>query len=123
MRAHRIRSTGRSCPRCVRRFPQLAIANRQSPITTGRRRIGHCGLATNQFGEAERELERDGHLVRAVDDEFEAEAAPRKPEVSLFELINAVSTILKRFNDRGDIREIAADPPPVIASTHGLPAA
>lgn len=34
----------------------------------------------------------------------------RREQVSVFELIQAVSAILKRFNDRDDIREIQADP-------------
>lgn len=34
----------------------------------------------------------------------------RRDQVSVFELIQAVSTILKRFNDRDDVREIQADP-------------
>jgi segregation and condensation protein A len=39
------------------------------------------------------------------------EAEPqRRDQVSVFELIQAVSTILKRFNDRDDVREIQADP-------------
>lgn len=43
--------------------------------------------------------------------EFEAEAAaPKRGEVSIFELVNAVSQILKRFHDRADVREIDADP-------------
>ncbi|MFM7803178.1 MAG: segregation and condensation protein A, partial [Verrucomicrobiota bacterium] len=36
--------------------------------------------------------------------------APRREPVSIFDLIQAVSTILKRFNERDDIREIQADP-------------
>jgi len=36
--------------------------------------------------------------------------APRRAPVSVFDLIEAVSTILKRFNERGDYREIQADP-------------
>jgi segregation and condensation protein A len=42
--------------------------------------------------------------------EFEAAAAPAKPEVSIFDLINAVNTVLKRFEKReGETREIYED--------------
>src|SRR6266404_1195960 len=40
--------------------------------------------------------------------EFEAEAPPR-PEVSIFDLVNAVNSILKRFNRREDLRDIFED--------------
>lgn len=42
--------------------------------------------------------------------EFVSEANPRRSEVSLFDLIGAVSSILKRYNTRGAIDEISADP-------------
>ncbi len=42
--------------------------------------------------------------------EFTEEAAPKRGEVSMFDLIGAVSQILKRFQARDDIREINADP-------------
>jgi segregation and condensation protein A len=42
--------------------------------------------------------------------EFTEEATPRRGEVSMFDLIGAVSQILKRFQARDDIREINADP-------------
>jgi len=39
------------------------------------------------------------------------EAGPRRREpVSVFDLIQAVSVLLKRFNERDDVREIQADP-------------
>src|SRR3989475_1875929 len=40
--------------------------------------------------------------------EFEAAAAPRA-EVSIFDLVNAVSSVLKRFNQREDLRDIFED--------------
>jgi segregation and condensation protein A len=36
--------------------------------------------------------------------------APRRAPVSVFDLIEAVNTILKRFGERGEYREIQADP-------------
>jgi len=42
--------------------------------------------------------------------EFTEDAAPRRSEVSMFDLVGAVSQILKRFQSRDDIREINADP-------------
>ena len=42
--------------------------------------------------------------------EFVAEADPARGAVSVFDLIGAVSVILKRFQARDDIREIDADP-------------
>jgi segregation and condensation protein A len=41
--------------------------------------------------------------------EFEPEAAPARPEVSIFDLVNAVNTVLKRFNKREDTRDIFED--------------
>jgi segregation and condensation protein A len=42
--------------------------------------------------------------------EFEAAETPAKPEVSIFDLLNAVNTVLKRFEKReGAIREIYQD--------------
>jgi segregation and condensation protein A len=40
--------------------------------------------------------------------EFEAEVQPR-PEVSIFDLVNAVNSILKRFTQREDLRDIFED--------------
>ena len=42
--------------------------------------------------------------------DFAEEAAPKRGEVSMFDLVGAVSQILKRFQARDDIREITADP-------------
>jgi segregation and condensation protein A len=43
--------------------------------------------------------------------EFAARESNLKPrDVSIFELVNAVSQILKRFGDRAEVREINADP-------------
>jgi segregation and condensation protein A len=41
--------------------------------------------------------------------EFEPEAAPARPEVSIFDLVNAVNVVLKRFNKREDLRDIFED--------------
>jgi segregation and condensation protein A len=41
--------------------------------------------------------------------EFEREAAPGKAEASLFDLINAVNGVLKRFATKEDLREIFED--------------
>jgi segregation and condensation protein A len=41
--------------------------------------------------------------------EFEAEPGVAKPNVSLFDLINAVSSVLKRFDQRDEPREIFED--------------
>ncbi len=40
--------------------------------------------------------------------EFAAEATPR-PDVSIFDLVNAVNSVLKRFNKREDLRDIFED--------------
>jgi len=40
--------------------------------------------------------------------EFEA-AAPARPEVSIFDLVNAVNSVLKRFTKREDLRDIFED--------------
>jgi segregation and condensation protein A len=40
--------------------------------------------------------------------EFEAEA-PARPEASIFDLVNAVNTVLKRFGQREDLRDIFED--------------
>jgi segregation and condensation protein A len=57
--------------------------------------------------------ERQEHVFPRVPGkvEFEPEAAtPKKPEVSIFDLLNAVNTVLKRFEQReGAIREIYQD--------------
>jgi len=41
--------------------------------------------------------------------EFERDAAPGKAEASIFDLVNAVTTILKRFATKEDLREIFED--------------
>lgn len=41
--------------------------------------------------------------------EFAPESSPGKPEVSIFDLVNAVSSILKRFASREDARDVFAD--------------
>jgi segregation and condensation protein A len=41
--------------------------------------------------------------------EFESAAPPPKPDVSLFDLLNAVNGVLKRLDQRGDAREIFED--------------
>ncbi len=41
--------------------------------------------------------------------EFERETAPPKPDVSIFDLVNAVNVVLKRFNKREDLRDIFED--------------
>jgi segregation and condensation protein A len=40
--------------------------------------------------------------------EFE-EASPARPDVSIFDLVNAVNSVLKRFNKREDLRDIFED--------------
>jgi segregation and condensation protein A len=57
-------------------------------------------------GEMENIYERrPGKLEFTVED-----LGPKPGEVSIFELVNAVSQILKRFGARDDVREINADP-------------
>jgi segregation and condensation protein A len=41
--------------------------------------------------------------------EFESTAPPPKPDVSIFDLLNAVNTVLKRFEKRDDERDIFED--------------
>ncbi len=41
--------------------------------------------------------------------EFAPEAPPPRPEVSLFDLLNAVNGVLKRFSQREDLRDIFED--------------
>jgi len=41
--------------------------------------------------------------------EFDREQAVDKPEASIFDLVNAVSNILKRFSEKEDLREIFED--------------
>jgi len=56
--------------------------------------------------------ERQEHIFPRVPGklEFEAPATPTRPEVSIFDLLNAVNTVLKRFEKReGATREIYED--------------
>ena len=41
--------------------------------------------------------------------EFQSDEPPPRPDVSLFDLLNAVNSVLKRFGQRGDAREIFED--------------
>jgi segregation and condensation protein A len=41
--------------------------------------------------------------------EFDTDAAPTRPEASIFDLVNAVNVVLKRFAKREDLREIFED--------------
>jgi segregation and condensation protein A len=41
--------------------------------------------------------------------EFESTAPPPKPDVSIFDLLNAVNTVLRRFEKRDDARDIFED--------------
>jgi segregation and condensation protein A len=40
---------------------------------------------------------------------FESPAAPPRPDVSIFDLVNAVNSVLQRFNKREDLRDIFED--------------
>ena len=41
--------------------------------------------------------------------EFEPDAPPRRPDVSIFDLLNAVNVVLKRLSQREDLRDIYED--------------
>src|SRR5258708_36274894 len=41
--------------------------------------------------------------------EFERDAAPPRPDVCIFDLVNAVNAVLKRFTKRDDLRDIFED--------------
>jgi segregation and condensation protein A len=57
-----------------------------------------------------REAEQENTFARRPQKlEFESEAPALKPEVSLFDLIGAVSQVLKRFSARDDARDIFQD--------------
>lgn len=60
----------------------------------------------------EREFEQENIYARIPGKpEFALDAPLHKPQVSIFELINAVSTILKRYSDaKGSNREVFEDP-------------
>jgi segregation and condensation protein A len=55
--------------------------------------------------------ERQGDVFARVPGkiEFEREAAPQRPDVSIFDLLNAVNSVLARFQKRDDPREIYED--------------
>jgi segregation and condensation protein A len=56
------------------------------------------------------ELQQENVYPRlAAKPEFETEPATLKPTVSVFDLLNAVNSILKRFNQRQDARDIFED--------------
>jgi segregation and condensation protein A len=53
------------------------------------------------------EVTRENTFPRLpIKPEFEAERAAVKPEVSIFDLLNAVNTVLQRFTKRDDLRDI-----------------
>ncbi len=59
----------------------------------------------------EREEAMDGvYARRPTRPELSTPEAPARGVASVFDLVSAVSTILKRFHERTDIREIVADP-------------
>ncbi|MBI4325346.1 MAG: segregation/condensation protein A [Chloroflexi bacterium] len=61
-------------------------------------------------GLQEREAQQEKTYPRSpAKPEFVAAPPPPKPEVSLFDLINAVSTILKRFGAREEARDVYED--------------
>lgn len=49
------------------------------------------------------------HIFPRVPGKLEFQSAPTRPDVSVFDLINAVSTILKRFQNRNETRDIFED--------------
>jgi len=56
------------------------------------------------------EVARENTFPRLpIKPEFEAERAAVKPEVSIFDLLNAVNTVLQRFTKRDDLRDIFED--------------
>ena len=56
------------------------------------------------------EVARENTFPRLpIKPEFEAERAAVKPEVSIFDLLNAVNTVLQRFTKRDDPRDIFDD--------------
>jgi segregation and condensation protein A len=58
----------------------------------------------------QREIEQENIFARRPGKlDFAAEAPQRKPEVSIFDLVNAVNSILKRVNQREDLRDIFED--------------
>ena len=59
---------------------------------------------------AARVAEHDDEPGRCLHLEFVEEYTPRRGEVSIFELVGAVSQILKRFQTRPGMHEVHADP-------------
>ncbi len=58
----------------------------------------------------QREIEQENIFARRPGKlQFEGDAPQRKPEVSIFDLLNAVNSILKRVNQRDDLRDIFED--------------
>ncbi len=58
----------------------------------------------------QREIEQENVFARRPGKlEFNLEEQPRKADVSIFDLLNAVNAILKRVNQREDLREIFED--------------
>jgi segregation and condensation protein A len=56
------------------------------------------------------EVTRENTFPRMpIKPEFEEERAAVKPEVSIFDLLNAVNTVLQRFTKRDDLRDIFED--------------
>jgi segregation and condensation protein A len=72
-------------------------------------------VAYKKFKDAAAQLQRLEAIQEGVfprlppKPEFESETPPPRPEVSIFDLLNAVNGILKRFSAREDLREIFDD--------------
>jgi segregation and condensation protein A len=68
-----------------------------------------------KFKDAAARLQEREHLQEQIyaripgRPDFAVETSPARPEVSIFELVNAVSTILKRFGDRQLSRDLFED--------------
>lgn len=60
--------------------------------------------------QAREQLQENRYPRVPVKLEFESETPPGRVQISIFDLVHAVSTILKRFDKRDDSREIFADP-------------
>lgn len=57
-----------------------------------------------------KEIEQESIFARRPGKpQFESDAPQRKPDVSIFDLLNAVNSILKRVNQREDLRDIFED--------------
>jgi segregation and condensation protein A len=57
----------------------------------------------------EKEIEQDKVFARKPSQQIEPQNPPPKPDVSLFDLINAVSAILRRFQQRDPSRDVYED--------------